>query len=363
MTEKVRVGVIGTSWYADIAHLPRVKSHPRAELVAICGRDRARAKEMAEKYGIPLLFTDYRQMIEKGHLDALIVSTPDDLHHPMTMAALDAGLHVLCEKPLALNVAQAREMYEKAESAGVKHMVCFTYRWTPAYRYLKQLVDEGYVGLCYHCRFSYLSGHGRQAQYRWKFDRRRGLGALGDLGSHMIDLAQWYVGDIVRVSACLNAFVKRPGLEGQDHDPANDAAFLAVEFENGAQGVIEVSTVTHMGDRGQQQHIRLYGQSGTLEADGSFIEGEIRGALQDEKQWQVHPVPDELWGDVNRSQPLMMQVTEAFAKQPIGDRLFIDAILEDRPVVPNFYDGLKAQEVIDAAIKSHEQGVWVSLAD
>ena len=124
MTEKVRVGVIGTSGYADIAHLPRVKSHPGAELAAICGRNRARAEEMAGKYGIPLVFTDYRNMIEKGALDALIVSTPDDLHYPMTMDALDAGLHVLCEKPLALNRTEAKQMYEKAEGAGVKHMVC-----------------------------------------------------------------------------------------------------------------------------------------------------------------------------------------------------------------------------------------------
>ena len=130
MTDKVRVGVIGTSWYADLAHLPRIKSHSRAELAAVCGRNRERAEEMAGKYESPLVFTDYRDMIEKGHLDAVIVSTPDDLHYPMTMDALDAGLHVLCEKPMALNLAQAKEMYEKAESAGVKHMVFFTYRWS-----------------------------------------------------------------------------------------------------------------------------------------------------------------------------------------------------------------------------------------
>ena len=146
MSEQIRVGVIGTSWYADISHLARIKSHPRAELAAICGRDRSRAEEMAGKYGVPLVFTDYRGMIEKADLDALIVSVPDDLHYPMTMDALDAGLHVLCEKPLGLNVEQARAMYEKAEAAGVKHMVSFTNRCAPWYRYLKQLVNEGYSG-------------------------------------------------------------------------------------------------------------------------------------------------------------------------------------------------------------------------
>ena len=362
MTRKLRVGVIGTSWYADLAHLPRVKSHPGAELAAICGRDRARADEMAAKYGIPLVFTDYRDMIEKGDLDALIVSTPDDLHYPMTMAALDAGLHVLCEKPLALNRAQAVEMYEKAEAAGVKHMVCFTYRWLPVYRHLKQLVDGGYVGRCFHCRFSYLGGYGGSPQYRWKFDRRRGLGALGDLGSHMIDLARWLVGDIERVSACLDAFVDRPGIEGQAPDPANDAAHLAVEFVNGAQGVIEVSTVAHTASRGQEQHVRLYGQAGTLEVDGTSTGQEIRGVRQDREQWEALPVPDELWNGIDRTQPVFMQGLQAFLKQPIGDRLFIDAILQDRRVAPSFYDGLKTQEVIDAALQSHAHGEWVSLS-
>jgi predicted dehydrogenase len=97
--------------------------------VAICGRNRERAEEMAHKYAIPTVFTDYHELIDKGHVQALVVATPDDLHYPITMAALDAGLHVLCEKPMALTVKQAREMTEKAEKVGVKHMVLFTNRW------------------------------------------------------------------------------------------------------------------------------------------------------------------------------------------------------------------------------------------
>ena len=91
------------------------------------------------------------------------------------------------------------------------------------------------------------------------------------------------------------------------------------------------------------------------------MDGEIRGAQQDEKELQVLSVPEELWNGINREQPLIAQVMEAFCKQPIGNRQFIDAILDDQPVSPNFYDGLKVQEVIDAAIKSHEQGVWVAI--
>lgn len=359
MTQELRVGVIGTSNYADRSHLPRVKSHPQASLAAICGRNRVRAQEMADKYAVPEVFTDYQEMIDSGNLDAVIVSTPDDLHYPMTMRALDARLHVLCEKPLALNKIQAKEMHEKAEAVGVKHMICFTYRWAPPLRYLKQLIDDGYIGRCQHCRFSYLAGYGRTPRYGWKFDRQRGLGALGDLGSHMIDLARWFVGDIAKVSATLNTFVQRPGVSQRELDPANDAAFLAIEFDNGARGVFEFSSVAHLA--GQEQHIRLYGKDGTLEADLTLMDAEIRGARQDESQLQTLSVPNELWRGGDMTQPLMLQVMEAFVRQPVGDRLFIDAILENRAVSPNFYDGFKVQEVIDAALQSDQNEEWVSI--
>src|SRR5947207_12716253 len=117
MVKQVSVGVVGTSGYADLMHLPALKSHPQAKLAAICGRHRERAEEMAKKYEIPQVFTDYQAMIEQAGLEALVVAIPDDLHYPVTLTALEAGLHVLCEKPLALTLAQAKTMYERAEAA------------------------------------------------------------------------------------------------------------------------------------------------------------------------------------------------------------------------------------------------------
>ena len=211
----------------------------------------------------------------------------------------------------------------------------------------------------YHCQLRYLAGYGRDPRYRWRLDRQRSIGALGDLGSHMIDMAHWCVGDVARVSGHLSTFVERPGPEGRSLDRANDAATFLLEFENGAQGTIQVTAVAHVGDRGQEQHIALHGEAGTLEIVATALGVEIRGARQDEERFEVLPVPDELLSGVVGTWSL--EGLEVFRKQPIGDRLFVDAIVEDRPVVPSFYDGLKAQEVIDAAIESHEQGVWVSL--
>jgi len=223
MPEQVRIGIIGTSGWADMMHLPTLKSHPQASLAAICGRNRERAEEMAKKYEIPVVFTDYREMIEKGDLQAVVIATPDDMHYPMVMNALDAGLHVVCEKAMASNVAQAREMYEKAESAGVKHMIYFTNRWVPHFRYVRELIDEGYMGRCFHCHFHSLSGHGRKPS-GWRFDRQRGSGILGNLGSHMIDRARWYMGDIAKVSASLSIFTDPDEESNGNFDAANNSA-------------------------------------------------------------------------------------------------------------------------------------------
>jgi predicted dehydrogenase len=302
------------------------------------------------------VFTDYRAMLENGNLHALVVVTPDDLHYAITMHALAADLHVLCEKPLALTARQARSMYEKAEAGGRKHMVLFTYRWLPHYRYVRQLIDAGYIGRCFHCQIRYVAGYGRAAQYRWRFDRQRSNGSLGDLGSHMIDLARWYVGDIAKVSGHLATFVERPGADGAALEPANDAALLAFEFANGAHGTIQVSAVAHVGDRGQEQHVVLHGESGTLEIVYSDLGAEIRGARHDEEHLDILPVPDELWGDADRS-----DLSALLFEDSTSTRQFIDAIAEDRIVAPTFYDGWKAQEVIDAALESHQSGCWVSL--
>ena len=189
------VGIVGTSWFADFLHLPSLASHPHVTIKAICGqKNRERAEEMAAKYAIPHVYTDYREMIASGTLDALVVITPDALHYPITMAALDAGLHVLCEKALAMTAVQAREMYDAARTGGRKHMTFFTLRWLPPYRYLHQLIKQGYIGRCYHCHLRQEGGYGRDAEYGWRFDRQHGNGILGDLGSHLIDLARWNLG-------------------------------------------------------------------------------------------------------------------------------------------------------------------------
>ncbi|HNZ37484.1 MAG TPA: Gfo/Idh/MocA family oxidoreductase [Candidatus Marinimicrobia bacterium] len=357
---KVRVGVVGTSWWADGMYLPALQSHPQAEIVAICGRNRPRATEMAEKYNIPKIYTDYREMIEQGGMDALIIGVPDDLHYDIAIRSLEAGLNVLCDKPLALKEQQAYEMWQKAEAAHVQNMVLFTYRWMPFFQYVHDLIKQGYIGQCYHAEFSFLVGHGRKPDYQWRLDSKRSNGALGDLGSHLIYLARWLIGEIAQVDAQLASFAKRLGPDGEPISPANDSAVLLFEFTNGAQGVIHTSFMTYLADRDMQIYVKLYGSDGSLEVNfpssGSDFTASIFGANNSDKKFRKLEIPASYWGDVNPAEPFGI-----FTRQAVGCRLFIDAILENRPVSPNFFDGYKVQQIIEAAIDSDRTGKRVAI--
>ncbi len=360
MSKKIRVGVVGTSWFTETFHIASLKSHPRADVVAVCGRRQDYTEEIARKHGIRQAFNDYEAMIWHGNLDAVVVSSPDDLHHPISMTALDAGLHVMCEKPLALNAAQAREMATRAESKGVVHMTSFGNRWRPYFQYMKQLVEEGYTGKAYHSHFRSHAGYGRDGLYAWRFDRRRANGILGDLGSHMIDLARWLVGEIEWVTASLGVHVERPGPEGGTVDPANDTVLLNLGFTGGAQGSILVSAVSHIADRGMEQNVSIYGQGGSLELSHSYFGAEstprLIGTRSTEERFSSLTIPAHHLKGLDLGSPTMEWLSGMFTSQPAGDRLFVDAILEGRKPAPDFTDGLRVMEVIDAAIESDRTG-------
>lgn len=358
MPERIRVGIIGTSWWTDLMYLPSLQSHPRAEVVALCGRNRANADALAQKFGVAQVFTDYRAMLEQAGLDAIAIVTPDDEHHQMALDALDAGLHVLCEKPLAGNAAQAREMHAKAQATGLQNLVLFTYRWMPQHIYARQLLHEGRIGRCRQANFQFLMSYAGDQEYRWRFDGQRANGVLGDLGSHVIDLARWYLGEIVRVQAHMANFVDRPGAGGGPGVPANDSALLLLEFADGAHAAVQLSAVaTAIEDEGWAVRSQLYGEAGSL--DISLTVNEAIGWSQAGTPGvQRLPVPAELWGGSDPS-----DFFGVFLKAPAGPRLFIDAIAEGRPAEPSFYDGLRAQEVVDAALESHRSGRAVALSE
>ena len=362
MTTPIHIGVIGTSWWADLGHLPLLTTDERVIVVAICGRQHERAQEMATKYNIPQIFTDYRTMYAEGELDAVVILTPDDEHFAMTMAALDAGLHVLCEKPLARNAAQAKQMVERAEAQGVRHMTYFTWRWLPHYRYLHDLLVQGAIGRLYHAHFQFMASNGRDPSYAWRFDLQRANGVLGDYGSHMIDLAHYLVGDMGRVHARLVTNVQRAGADGLPMTSANDAATLMVEFANGGQGTIELSAVARTHDPALEHAVVLHGEAGSLTVTfGLFTAPPKLQLAAGDNSFQELALPDDYLLGLDPAQPVGPQMGALLSQPGMGSRSFVDAILAGQTVAPSFYEGWQTQRVIDAALTAHASGRWMEV--
>ncbi len=361
MTQEVRIGLIGTSWWVDLMYIPSLTSHPNVKVPSVCGRNAARAGEVAAKFGGAKVFTDYRQLIRSGEIDAVIVSTPDDLHYEMTMTAIDAGLHVLCEKPLACNAQHALEMYNSAEAAGVKHMILYTWRWQPHWRYLKSLLDAGFIGRCYHADFEFLGGFALDAGYKWRFDGRRSNGITGDLGSHMIDFARWYLGDVAEVTADLSTFIDQSATAKPPPTAANDVGLLTLSFVSGARAQIRVSAVSRLGDEGVRIAASLHGETGTIEIRHTYF-GRDAGVV-----FRVVREGDPSFADIEIPAAFLeggvnpRELFDPYLKQSAGPRLFADAILSGSRPEPGFDVGVRVQEVVDAALTSNAERRPVSL--
>lgn len=359
----VRVGIVGTSWWADSMYLPALQKHPDAQMVAVCGRDYKKLQAFATRWNIPAVYIDYRQMLDSGKLDALIVASANDSHYPITMAALDAGLHVLCDKPLAHTAGQAREMQELARAKGLKTMVPFTYRYMPTARYVKHLIDSGYIGKPYHLNMRYYTGYGRSAEYMWRFDKDiAGAGVIGDLGSHWLYLARWYFGEITALSCFCDTLIERGDHpHGYDYERTEDVAVLTVRFANGAHGVLHVSTLAREGTAFDQTHqMEFHGSDGTLyhHIDWDRVQT-IRGCKPNEAPHEID-VPEDVWQGVRRD-TVHHTYKDVFREHDHMTRGFISAIAQDTPVEPDFSEGVRVQELIDAALQSAKTGCWVKV--
>ncbi len=177
----VRVGVVGTTPYAE-SHIARINAHPHAAVVAVAGRDQRKADAVATRHGIAAVFDGYERMLDSRMLDALVIVAPDDLHESIAVRALHAGLHVLCEKPLAASAEAARRMAQAAAASGLVSMSYFALRTSAHHRYLHQLLAGGAIGRVQTAAFSLTHGFFRTSQYNWRFDAALGGGVIADLG-------------------------------------------------------------------------------------------------------------------------------------------------------------------------------------
>jgi predicted dehydrogenase len=251
---EVGVGMLGYAFMGK-AHSNAYKKIPYMiypppaipRLVAICGRSEEAVAEAARRYGYEGYHTDWSKMLQDDGIQLFDNGGPNNAHAEPCIAAAQAGKHILCEKPLARTAEEAKQMLDAVEKAGVKHAVAFNYRFVPAIRQIKELIDGGALGTIYHWRAAYLQEwimpH-YDAPKWWRMDKAvAGSGAIGDLGAHIIDLAHYLVGGIRSLSAMTGTFVKeRPTpdkLDTMSPVDVDDAFVTIAEFENGALGTFE----------------------------------------------------------------------------------------------------------------------------
>ena len=206
----------------------------RPRLVSIAGRDEAAVSEAAHRYGFERYATDWHELVSDPDVQLLDNGGPNNLHAEPTIAAAEAGKHVFCEKPLGRTADESYEMWQRVAAAGVRHMTAFNYRFVPAVRLARQMLEAGELGDVLHFRGRYLQEWGTTTADAWRFHKdEAGSGALGDLGAHVIDLARYLVGEIASVSATTRTF-----MAGREVDDAFEAV---VEFDGQAVGTIEAT--------------------------------------------------------------------------------------------------------------------------
>jgi predicted dehydrogenase len=364
MSKPVKIGIVGTSWWTDSMYMPALTNHPDADVRAIVGRNLDHAREFAEQWRIPHVYASLEELLANETMDAILIVSSNKHHYAMAMTAIEHGLHVLCEKPLAMNYTEAIRMTEAADKAGVKTMVPFTYRFMPTARYLKELMEQGYIGKPYHLNMRYYTGYGRDGKYMWRFDLdESGSGVVGDLGTHWLYLADWFYGEIKAVSAMLGYHVRRdPHPAGRHYELGDDSAVMMLEFENGARGVLHVSSVAYEETPfGQTHHMEFHGSGGTLYSFTDWDKTQsVSGAREGEGAIHDLPIPDHIWGAARRD-IVHDTYKDVFRDQDFMARGFVSAIAENTSVEPSFRDGARIQRYLEAALLSAREGRRVEM--
>jgi predicted dehydrogenase len=312
----------------------------RPELVSISGRDRAAAAEVAARYGWAEVTTDWREQVADPRVGLFVNGGPNGLHAEPTIAAARAGKHVLCEKPLGLDAGQSYELWRAAADAGVVHLCGFNYRFVPAIRRARELVDAGLLGELVHVRARYLQSWGWDApDDLWRFDRTQaGTGAIGDLGTHAIDLVRFLAGEIASVSALVRTFVP---------DREVDDAFVAtIELDGGAIGTLEASRLAR--GRVNQNTFELNGSRGSIAFD---LEQFDELLVSEGGPYRTERVTGDWWPPGHT-----LGWGDTFT---LEQARLLRAIAGEEPVAPygaTFEDGYRAAEVADALLRTSESG-------
>lgn len=375
---KLGIGVIGAGGIGKV-HILGYKSMSsyydlgsnRIELVGVCTAHEETAREAQKQHQFRFSCTDYRRLLREKDIHIIDCAVPNYLHHKIVIDAIEAGKHIYCEKPLAMNVREAEDIVKKASTSNVKCQIAFNYRFVPAIMRAKQLITEGRLGKILTFRAAYLhSGYitpDRPMSWRLRKSQAGG-GALFDLGSHVLDLVRYLLGECEAVLASSYTFIKRrpvtKGARQMEEVDVDDVSFLHLRLRSGAVGTVEASRVST-------------GSIDELKIEIQGDKGAIKFNLMDPNWLYFYDATDKnepLGGDrgfkrIETLQRYPDSDLQACARASVGwlrfhvasQYNFIKAILDDLTPEPGFEDGLAVQRIMEAAYISSKEKKWVNL--
>ncbi len=384
--EKIKVGMVGYKFMGK-AHSHAYRDLPlffpeslRPEMKVICGRNESEVAKAAAQFGWEESTTDWKNLLEREDIDLIDINAPSDVHKEIAIAAAHAGKHIFCEKPLALTLRDSKEMLEAAEAAGVKHMVGFNYRFAPAVLLAKKLVDEGRLGEIYHFRAFFLQDWLVDPNFplAWRLQKEiAGSGSHGDLGAHLIDMAHYLVGDVAEVIGMNETFIKeRPlpanmtGLSASSNADGekgpvtvDDATLFLARFKNGALGSFEATRFAS-GHRSTNS-FEINGSKGSVIFDFERM-NELQVYFNDDQEdvqgfrRVVATDPAHAFSEAWWPPGHTIGYEHTFIHEMVE---LMDALREDRQPVPNFRDGVKCQQVLEAVDLSIEKRQWIQISE
>ncbi len=364
----VRVGVLGAGTWAQAAHLPGFHRDPRCRVVAIADPNRALARDAAHRFEIPTATGDHREVIDRDDIDVIDVCTPSHTHFELAWAALEAGKHVLCEKPVAYDFRDTRRAAALAKSKGLKTKLGFTFRYAPSVRYMRELVAQGFVGTPfifngYEQNSQWLDPETPLRQVDHEADQSiLHVSSLEGYGAPIIDIGHALVGsDLTQVVGTLRNFIPERLVRATGRMMRmniDDGDIFLGEFVNGALCSVQTSFVTIGNYPGIEA--RLYGRDAALICrlveEGGICET-LKVATPDDVEFRDMPIPDRFYppGGSARESWRTLFYANLIAS-------FMTEILSDSPENEgNFDDGAWVQEVVNAVEQSFRERTWVSL--
>jgi predicted dehydrogenase len=360
MEKIVRIGIIGAG-FAKSTQIPAFKNCEGARIVAIASAHREHAAEVTREFDIPNVETDWRSLVDRDDIDLVSIVTPVVTHCEMTLAALDAGKAVLCEKPMAMNADEARQMMDRAREAGVLAHIDHELRFLPGRIKMRELINDGAIGNVRHAalRFRSDSRADPNRPWNWWSDRKQGGGALGAIGSHVVDGFRWLLGtEVSEVMANLATHIRERRDEGgrtrevtTDDETNMMLRFADGEKTDGATGSASMSLV----EAGPPEHcLEIFGSTGAL-------------MIQEKGDLWQSKVGD---GDWRRVEVARTDLAPGMRDSGWGrgftifSRKIVDALRAGQNSVAGaatFTDGYRTQLVLDAARRSNERGCWQKL--